>query len=159
MYISGKKLYVPLFAAPPPAASPSSTPAATDPQPRPSVLVPAPGATAKFATDMRMLHLRSQEEFSAMKSNRWGIREPEEFYPSSSPAESADDDDEAPQVREDALKHTTGGRGLDLILAPGVAFDTAGGRLGHGKGYYDRYIARTTVFNQECGKPAPVVGA
>ncbi len=62
-----------------------------------------------------------------LELSKWGIREPKPDR--CQPAQLAD---------------------IDLILVPGVAFDTFGGRIGYGGGYYDRLLARLTPDQQRC---------
>ncbi|KAK0543696.1 hypothetical protein OC846_006320 [Tilletia horrida] len=113
-----KTLYVPSFAIPASVLPPSAESSKAKPQ---------------FAAEMSMLHILSEDDLLSLPANSYGIREP-----------SLDDKVDTPRgQRTEALAPSAqGGTGLDLILCPGLAFDLYGGRLGHGKGYYDRYLLR-----------------
>jgi len=87
-------------------------------------------------TEMRMVQLLSEEDLATFVPNSWGIPEPP---PHSLPS------------RKDCLQEAC----LDLIIVPGVAFDCNGGRLGHGKGYYDSFIKRCTEVMLAADKPRP----
>ncbi|KAH0608603.1 uncharacterized protein H6S33_001737 [Morchella sextelata] len=72
---------------------------------------------------MDMLSLFSQADYESLEPDSWGIPTiPEHSVPG----------------RSNCLDH----EGLDLIVMPGVAFDEGFRRLGHGKGYYDYFLAR-----------------
>ena len=55
--------------------------------------------------------------------NKWGIPEP-------------------PIDKDDDTFYKAQPGDIDVIIVPGLAFDQNGGRLGQGKGYYDRFIAK-----------------
>lgn len=38
---------------------------------------------------------------------------------------------------------------IDVVLVPGVGFDTAGSRIGHGVGFYDRFFARCFAIDHD----------
>ena len=75
--------------------------------------------TSSAATDYYSNDNDDTMFYDSWPRNKWGIPEP-------------------PTSNTDAAKAGD----IDLLIAPGLSFDTNGHRLGQGKGYYDRFIAK-----------------
>ena len=70
---------------------------------------------------MQMVRMQDMNEIIELPRKKWNIPEP----PLDKHYEVAYEPEE-----------------LDVILMPGLAFDRGGWRLGHGKGYYDKYLSQ-----------------
>lgn len=97
-----------------------------------------PKVIGKNPADLVMMELPNLDTIESFPLSKWGIPEPTKDMVSN-----------APDGTYSGL--------IDLVLVPGVAFDRTGGRIGHGKGYYDCFIDRLCVENSKQGKPAPTL--
>ncbi|KAG1823373.1 uncharacterized protein BJ212DRAFT_675465 [Suillus subaureus] len=85
---------------------------------------------------MDFVRVYTEEDYRSFPSGLWGIPEPTPEWSSE--------------------KRQSNCSNLDLILVPGVAFDRSLSRLGHGKGYYDRFI---TSYSSSTGRSKPLLVA
>lgn len=95
-----------------------------------------PSESSISHTYMEMFALHSQDDVETLQRDAWGI-------PTLSKATLQDRENALGGFgpsRGDGLGDNDLVEGLDLILLPGIAFDHQGGRLGHGKGFYDHFL-------------------
>ncbi|ETI43221.1 5-formyltetrahydrofolate cyclo-ligase [Phytophthora nicotianae P10297] len=97
-----------------------------------------PKITGRSAEDLMMLQATSMDDIRCFPKDKWQIPDPPLLSDTGTP-------------RDDAVQ----GDELELVLLPGVAFDRQGGRLGHGKGYYDSFLRRLTERYNAIGHPPP----
>ena len=89
--------------------------------------------------DMEMRSLLSLDDFRSLRPDAWNIPslDPDSIEKRENAIPAASKSIEAELGRSQATKMA---HGLDLVLIPALAFDGYCGRLGHGKGFYDRYL-------------------
>ena len=97
-----------------------------------------PKVTGKAAKDLVMFEVESEAQLLGFPRSKWGIPEP----PLDLVRASADGTDLGI---------------IDLVILPGVAFDSNCNRLGHGKGYYDCFVERLLANNAKLAGPRPTL--
>lgn len=87
--------------------------------------------------DLKMVRVYSMADFHTFVPNKWGIPEP--------------------NINEEIKRETLfeSADPLDVLLCPGLAFDKFGGRLGRGKGHYDKFI---NTYKENFGKFPTTIG-
>lgn len=97
---------------------------------------------------MDMVRLYGMDDYMNLQTNKWGIREPSITYTCTNTSTTIQ--------RANALDDNE----CNVLIVPGVAFNIhTNERLGHGRGYYDRYITRiNTIRNKNKLLPVTTIG-
>lgn len=109
---------------------------------------------------MDMIELDSLQDYDGLELDKWGI-----------PTPSADSishrkncfggmgksGDSLGGSKDDDSSHDVG-KGLNLVITPGLGFDKNMGRLGRGMGFYDSFFARCREHSQVTGTTMPWTG-
>lgn len=98
----------------------------------------AVAATTTTTPMMRMLRVRDADDIARMPRAPWGAAQPA-----------------TPDDREDALADPAR-PGLDLIIVPGLGFTRGGDRIGHGRGYYDRFLRECRCRARQLQQRPPI---
>lgn len=103
---------------------------------------------------MDMLRLGSLDEYQSLERDAWGI--PKLSREGREDRENARGGTGLSLNTEDgSSKETEELSALDLIVVPGVAFDPQMNRMGHGAGFYDKFLAR---FCEDGKRRKPFLG-
>ncbi|KAM5537595.1 hypothetical protein V8D89_008673 [Ganoderma adspersum] len=97
-----------------------------------------PKTTDKAQGIMDFFQIFDVDDLRALPRGLWDIREPDEVHNGTQRPTTSNGSTEP----------------LDLIVMPGLAFDRSLSRLGHGKGYYDRFLASYTATLHARQQPA-----
>ncbi|KAI6148597.1 5-formyltetrahydrofolate cyclo-ligase [Pisolithus tinctorius] len=89
---------------------------------------------------MDFVRLHDEQDFHGLPIGLWGIPQPTAQWNN--------------EKRQSVLD--TSAEDLDVVLLPGVAFDRSLSRLGHGKGYYDKFLSSYTAAAK---RPRPLLVA
>ena len=91
---------------------------------------------------MDMLALNSLQDYEELKTDKWGI-------PTLSKSGIGERENvmggiglTTPETQDATIGEQSR---LDLVVMPGLAFDRRLNRLGHGRGYYDRFLQRYSM--------------
>ncbi|KAF2091579.1 5-formyltetrahydrofolate cyclo-ligase [Saccharata proteae CBS 121410] len=105
---------------------------------------------------MDMVELRSTTDLESMQPDKWRIPTPS----SESVSERLNSFGSKGLSQGRNLHQESTNSGLDLIVVPGMAFDTDFGRLGHGKGFYDFFLDRCRQQSEQdtCARMPFLVG-